>query len=151
MLMDKKAEIRKLLSEYSDIMPEVRQLNQNLNEIKDLRPPDTIKATAASEAKSSPTNKISDPVLDLIIKYETMAKQYVDRINELLDKKKLIETMLIQLDHLERRIIDLRYISNPTYRCDIWEWIGQQVHYSKRQVIRTHDYSLEKLLRWYTT
>ncbi len=149
--MDVKVVIKKLLIEYSDIMPEVRDLNQKLNEMKNIQLPDTVKAVAPQKAKSSPTNNINDPVLDLIIKYESMTQQYIDRINDLLDQKRDTEHMLMQLESLERRIIDLRYISNPAYRCDIWGWIGTQVHYSRRQVIRAHDRALERLTKWYKT
>ena len=149
--MDARNVVKRLLIAYPDIMPEVRELNQKLNEIKDLQLSDTVRAVTPQKAKSGPTNKTSDPTGDLVARYEAEARRYVDRINALLDQKRDTEHMLAQLEPVERRIVELRYINNPPYRCDIWAWIGGQVHYSRAQVKNIHNRALDKMAKWYKT
>lgn len=146
--MDARGIVKKMLMEYSDIMPYVRELNRMLNELKDLGF-EPLKATAPQLAKSAPTNKISDPVGELAVNAARIAEGYASKINALLDQKRDTEHMLAQLEPIERRIVELRYINNPPYRCDIWMWIGGQVHYSPKQAQNIHNRALDKMARWY--
>lgn len=148
--MDARGIVKKLLAEYPDIMPRVRELNRMLNELKDLKF-EPLEAVTPQLAKSGPTNKISDPVGELAVNAAKIAEGYANKINTLLDQKRDTEHMLAQLEPVERRIVELRYINNPPYRCDIWAWIGGQVHYSRAQVKNIHNRALDKMAKWYKT
>lgn len=144
-----KAQIKKMLQEYNYIMPEVRELNEKINEI--IKPHDTLKANAPKDIQTSPTHQINNPVLDLLVKYESMTEGYKKRINQLLDQKRDTEHMLYQLDPIERRIIELRYINSPNYRCDVWGWVADKSNYDRRWAIRIHDRAIEKMINIYKT
>jgi len=146
-------EIIKLLEEYKDLVPEIQELNKKLNEFIELKNlhMDTLKAVKISDMPKSEANKIADPVGDLVAKCDVEMQKYLSEINKLIDKKKLIEKMLSILEPIERKVIEMRYINDPPYRCDIWEWIGNSVHYSRRQAIRINYHTLEKMAKWYNT
>ena len=144
---DTKAKVISLLREYKNIMPQVKKLDAQMAEMNNLRQMDTLKATTISDMPS--VHEISNPTLDLLCRYETDIERYAKQINDLLDTKLLIEDMLNSLDTLQREIIISRYITNPEFRCDIFDWIGCQVNYSRRQVIREYNSAMDKLIEYY--
>lgn len=136
-----KEDIKSLLRGYKYIMPDVRELNENLNGYLE----STVKAVTISDMPRANTNNISDPVGDLIARYGDDISSLVSKINELLDKKQLIENMLVCLSSVERRIITYRYIDRPEQAGDIYTWIAGRIGYERRQVIRIHNTALVKL------
>lgn len=145
--------IIRLLKEYKNIIPNIQELNSKVNDFIALKNlcMDTSKATAISDIPKSKTNKITDPVGDLVARYLDEIEGYLVKINSLIDKKKLIETMIMQLDCTEKKVVELRYINNPDYRCHIWQWIGHKIGYEERQVRRIHDRAIAKMIKWYNT
>jgi DNA-directed RNA polymerase sigma subunit (sigma70/sigma32) len=137
-----KEEVIKLIKEYKNIMPEIRSLNEQLNDYLGA----TVKAVTITDIPKSVTNNISDPVGDLVARYNEDIEYLANEIKELLDKKKSIEEMLSKLDYIETQVIKYRYITNPNRKIsDIYDWVGDQLNYSRRQVIRIHNIAIEKM------
>jgi DNA-directed RNA polymerase specialized sigma subunit len=143
--MDKN-EIIGLLKGYKYIMPEVRELNQKINEFVNLKDYCTVKAATISDMPKSITNEIHSPVEDLVVRYDEQVYEYANEINRLLDDKALVEMLMNKLDYTEKRVIELRYISNPErHVSDIWVWVSVQICYSRRGAIKIHDKAIEKM------
>ena len=144
-------EVINLLKSYKHIMPRVRELNHKINEFNSLKDYCTVKAQAISDMpKAAP--RTSDMIGNLVARYDNELNEYVEEINSLLDKKKLIEKMLSKLDRVEYDVIINRYINNPTFHVsDILEWVGYQVNYSRAHVSRIHNRAIEKMEKWLKT
>jgi DNA-directed RNA polymerase specialized sigma subunit len=111
----------------------------------------TVMAQCISDMpKAAP--RTSDMIGNLVARYDNELNEYVEEINSLLDKKKLIEKMLSKLDRVEYDVIINRYINNPTFHVsDILEWVGYQVNYSRAHVSRIHNRAIEKMEKWLKT
>ncbi len=144
--MDKQ-ELTGLLKSYKYIMTEVRELNKNINEFVNLKDYCTVKAATISDMPKSITNEIHSSVEDLVIRYAEQIERYASSINKLLDDKALVEKMLSKLDPIEKRIIELRYITNPErHVSDIWTWISIQTNYSRDGAIDVHSRAIRKMM-----
>lgn len=143
--MDKK-EVIDLLKNYKYIMPEVRELNKKLNEFVNLKDYCTVKASTITDMPRSNTNEIHNPVEDLVIRYDEQVQEYADEINRLLDNKAKVEQLLNKLEPIEKRIIELRYITNPEQRVsDIWTWVSIQANYSRDGALDVHSRAIKKM------
>lgn len=143
-----KQELIGLLKSYKYIMTEVRELNKKINEFVNLKDYCTVKAAALSKVPRSNTNEIHSSVEDLVCRYDDQVQEYAEQINKLLDDKKLVETLLSKLEPTEKRVIELRYISNPErHISDIWVWISVQMSYSRRGAIKIYDKAIDKMCK----
>lgn len=143
-----KSELIGLLKSYKYIMTEVRELNQKINEFVNLKDYCTVKAATIPEVPRSNTNEFHSKVEDLVCRYDEQVQEYADQINKLLDDKKTVELMLNKLEPTEKRVIELRYISNPErHISDIWVWVSVQISYSRIGAIRIHEKAIEKMVK----
>jgi DNA-directed RNA polymerase specialized sigma subunit len=144
--MDKQ-ELTGLLKSYKYIMTEVRELNKKITEFVNLKDYCTVKAATISDMPKSITNEIHSSVEDLVIRYADQVERYAESINKLLDDKALVEKMLSKLEPIEKRIVELRYITNPErHVSDIWTWISIQTNYSRDGAIDVHSRAIKKMM-----
>jgi len=143
-------EVINLLKQYKYITPKIRDLQSMLNEIIQQKDYNMVQAQVISDMPKAAA-KTFDKIGELVARFEREVQDYVQQINELLDQQKLINHMLMQLDMVERQVIIYRYIDNPDYRCDIWDYISSKINYSYRQTRRIHDRAIEKINKWYKT
>ena len=143
--MDKQ-QLISLLKSYKYIMTEVRELNKKINEFVNLKDYCTVKAAALSDMPRSNTNEIHSTIEDLVIRYDDQVQEYANQINELLDNKALVERLLSKLEPTEKRVIELRYITNPDkYVSDIWTWVSIQANYSRDGALDVHSRAIKKM------
>lgn len=114
-----RSEVRKILGSYIISKRMIDKINL---EIEELETNDIMKA-AGFEEKTGVTNKIGKSIEEYLVTKEQKIKQleYQKKIEDINCKK--IENALGILKDDEKRIIELRYIKNPS----TWSKIAQRV------------------------
>ena len=86
--LDARQEIKALIREYPYLQDRIFTLNKKLSEINKLKLlyPDTVKASAPRDDCIQRTG-VSDPVFQLITRYDDEIEDYTTQINRLMDKK----------------------------------------------------------------
>lgn len=141
-----KHQIIGLLKSYKYIMDDVRDLNKKINEFVNLKDYCTVKAATITDMPRSSTNEFHSTVEDLVCRYDEQVHEYLDQINKLLDNKKTVELLLNKLEPIEKRVIELRYITNPErYVSDIWTWVSIQINYSRDGSLDVHSRAIKKM------
>ena len=100
----------------------------------------TIKAIAYDEEKLSPTNSISNPTENTVIRIMELKEEINKMIDKLIDKKVEVRSMIDELPPEEQVVMLLRYFEYMT-----WEEVAVRCRYTTRHVQRIHGEGLYKL------
>lgn len=100
----------------------------------------TIKAIAYDEEKLSPTNLISNPTENTVIRIMELKEEINKMIDKLIDKKTEVRSMIDELPAEEQVVMLLRYFEYMT-----WEEVAIRCSYTTRQVQRIHGEGLYKI------
>jgi hypothetical protein len=145
-----KQEVIRLLKSYKAIMPQIRDLNKDINEYIKLKDYCTLQASTLSDMPKS-HSATHDKIGDIVARYEREIQGYVDKINELMDRKKLIDDMLFILEPIQRSTLIYRYIDRPMRCPDVWQWVGDKIFYDRQSASNIANVAIRRIIHWYNT
>jgi hypothetical protein len=145
-----KRDVILLLKSYKDIMPQIRDLNKEINEYLKLKDYCALQASTLSDMPKS-HSVVHDKIGEVVARYEREVQGYVDKINILMDRKKLIDDMLFILEPIQRSTLIYRYIDNPARCPNVWEWVGNRINYECAQTRNIANAAIERIIKWYNT
>lgn len=114
-----------------------RQIDNKLVELYQFRTLATsiTISTGGEHIVSSPTNDKMDNTVIKIMQMEEEIDKEIDKLVNI--KKKIIEKIDNMEDENHYNVLFLKFVGKKTF-----EWIAEDMHYSKRQVIRIYKESL---------
>ena len=132
-----RAEIKRRLGSYRDLVAEQAQLREELQKVEAL-----MSSPAGSAPDGMPRSGSSpgNPVERIAIKHMELLDRYREQIAEMVEEQAAIEAMLENLEPTERKLARFRYIDGMT-----WEEVCDVMAYSWRQTHRIHGRMLDKL------
>lgn len=130
-----KDRIKKKLNSYTDIVREIKQLEQHLADLEDRILPGGKKMDGMPRTPGA-----GGDLSDIVAERLDLIERYRAKIDELHQAQLSIERMIEGCDPLERRIMRTKYIEGHT-----WEEVCVIVSYCWAQVHRIHSRVLNKL------
>lgn len=133
-----RAEIKRQLNSYRDLLTERAQLVDELQRVESLMAsPPSPNMDGMPRSGSGPSN----PVERIAFKHMALVDRYKAQIAQMADQQIAIETLIEGLDPTERKLARFRYIDGLT-----WEDVCEKMVYSWRQTHRIHGRMLDKLV-----
>ena len=129
--------IKYRLQNYSRINSQVERLRERIETLQD-RMYSLKSSSDMSEIQASSGN--SDKIATNVALLADLEEAYLDELNKLLEEQVYIETMIKELEPVERLLIRARYIDGLP-----WEYICNIIGYSWAQTHRIHSSTLNKL------
>lgn len=125
------------LSQYADVKKEIEHIKERIARLES-----QMTGPRTSTLSDMPKGPISDndQMINDFIKLEELRQTYVELLENLVDRQIHIETMIKDLEPIERELVRYRYFDGLMWR-DVCEKIG----YAQRQTFRIHDKILDKL------
>ena len=133
-----KNELKKQLHSYRAVQLERRQLEERLKETRLLM--DGLRGGGMNGMPRG--SGVSDPVANLLARYEAMEAKYNALRARLADAALAVEELIENLNSLERTLMRCRYIDGQT-----WEQECVSIGYSWRRTHQLHAEALEKLTK----
>lgn len=133
-----RAEIKRRLNGYRDLLTERAQLAEELQRLEALMAsPSSPNMDGMPRSGSGPSN----PVERIAIKHMELVDRYKAQIARMVEQQVAIETLIEDLEPTERKLARYRYIDGLT-----WEDVCEKMIYSWRQTHRIHGRMLDKLV-----
>jgi DNA-directed RNA polymerase specialized sigma subunit len=133
-----RAEIKRRLNSYRDILTEHAQLAEELQRVEALMAsPSSPNMDGMPRCGSGPSN----PTERAAIKHMELVDRYKKQIRQMIEEQAAIETMIEGLEPTERKLARFRYIDGLT-----WEDVCEKMVYSWRQTHRIHGRMLDNLV-----
>lgn len=126
-----------ILRDYKHILNEIKHIEEEIENLK-YRSTSPRISIISDMPKGSPSE--NDKMASLMVKFEELETKYTDLLQDLLDKRKEIETLIESLAPLQRDLIRYRYVDGLS-----WIEIQQKLHISQRTSFRIHAKALENL------
>lgn len=131
-----KAELKKKLHSYRDLLAEYEQIKDELAKVEAF-----MTAPKGSNLDGMPRSPGGgDAILGVVSHHITLQEKYKAQLHRLAAAQAEIETMIEGLEPGERRLMRCRYIDGMT-----WEEVCVRIGYSWRQTHNIHARILEKL------
>ncbi len=135
----------RLLYNYKDIDIKLKCIDLD---IETLQNDISLKAISYDE-KSAPTNAFSSSVENEVLRREEQNTEQIERLkNEklfVLNKKKKLDLALSTLTEDERKLIELRYFTKPTYS---WVMIGRALNMDKDNCCKKRNKIIGKIAQF---
>lgn len=133
-----RAEIKRRLNSYRDLLTEHAQLAEELFRMEILMAsPSSPNMDGMPRSGSGPSN----PTERAALKHMELVDRYKAQIRQMIEEQAAIETMIEDLEPTERKLARFRYIDGLT-----WEAVSEKMNYCERQIHRIHGQMIEKLI-----
>lgn len=125
--------IKHRLGEYRAIKAEQLQIARHIDELDGA--PSGVKLDGLPRGSGT-----GDPTWAIVVKRLELQEEYREKMSELLEAQRRIETMIEGLEPVERNLLRHRYIEGLS-----WEGVCVEMHYSWRQTHYIHARALDRM------
>lgn len=136
-------EVKKQLWDWGCALRDCQRKQEEIQRIMDMV--GVMRSTGAVKLTGMPHGTgISDTTqksaLKIIETYEVGINQLANEINQIMEHKQKVNSIVAQLPSDQREILELRYVK----KCG-WHYIPKRMNYSRRQCFNKHKKALENL------